>query len=126
MTERDPQQPTAAPILERLQRLMSTATVYGEPVECDGVTVIPAARVIAGGGGGSGADEGEHRHGDGGGAGLIARPAGAFIVADGRVTWKPAITLETVAVFALMAAAWLGRRSRGRRTDRRQVRTHAA
>jgi uncharacterized spore protein YtfJ len=111
MTEHPAEQSTAAPILDRLHRLISTATVYATPVEHDGLTVIPAARIIAGGGGGNGTDEGEERHGDGGGAGLIARPAGAYIVADGRVTWKPAVTIETVAVLAFVVAVWLGKRT---------------
>jgi uncharacterized spore protein YtfJ len=111
MTEHPAEQSTAAPILDRLHRLISAATVYGAPVEHDGITVIPAARIIAGGGGGNGTDEGEERRGDGGGAGLIARPAGAYVVADGRVTWKPAVTIETVAVLAFVAAVWLGRRT---------------
>ncbi len=110
MTSPDTSHPAAAPILERLHRLMSTVTVYGEPIERNGLTVIPAARVVAGGGAGKGIDQAETRQGDGGGAGLIARPAGAFVIADGRVTWKPAVTLHTAAALAIVAAIWLARR----------------
>jgi uncharacterized spore protein YtfJ len=110
MTERDSHRPTAEPILERLHQLMSTVTVFGDPVESDGVTVIPASRVIAGGGGGGGIDEGEERQGDGGGAGVIARPAGALVIRDGRVWWKPAFTVETVGILTFLAVIWLARR----------------
>ena len=45
--------------------------VYGDPVESDGVTLIPAAAVrgVAGGGG-----EGGGNGGGGGGFGILARP----------------------------------------------------
>ncbi|MDJ0925435.1 MAG: spore germination protein GerW family protein [Acidimicrobiia bacterium] len=110
MTQEDPHQGAAEPILDRLHRLMSTATVFGDPIEHDGLTVIPAARVVAGGGGGRGVDQGAQREGDGGGAGLLARPAGALVINDGRVIWKPAITVESVATLVLLAIIWLARR----------------
>jgi uncharacterized spore protein YtfJ len=55
-------------------RSMTARTVFAEPYEKDGLTVIPAARVVGGGGGGSGGDK-NGRHGDGGGIG-IGGPAG--------------------------------------------------
>jgi uncharacterized spore protein YtfJ len=106
----DRYQPVAEPILDSLHRLASTVTVFGDPIEHNGVRVIPAARVIAGGGGGRGIEKGANREGDGGGAGLLARPAGAFIISDGRVTWKPGITIETVAILAVLAVLWRARR----------------
>jgi uncharacterized spore protein YtfJ len=110
MTEPDVHHPAAEPILERLHRLMSTVTVFGDPIEHNGLTVIPAARVTAGGGGGKGIDDGGERQGDGGGAGLLARPAGAFVITEGRVIWKPAVTIETVVTLAMMAVIWLASR----------------
>lgn len=71
--------------------------VYGEPVEKDGVVVIPAAKVTAGGGGGSGEDNRRGR-GEGGGLGLIARPVGAFIIKDGNARWEPAVDINRVYV----------------------------
>jgi hypothetical protein len=83
--------------------------VYAEPVERDGVVVIAAARVVGGGGGGGGTDQG--KHGEGGGLGLIARPAGAFVIEDGKVSWHPAVdinsifaTIGAVAIVALLVA----------------------
>jgi uncharacterized spore protein YtfJ len=77
--------------------------VFGEPVEKDGVTVIPVAMVGGGGGGGSDVE------GNGGaGFGLVAKPAGAYVVKDGEVTWKPAespnaraLGWQLVTVFAI-------------------------
>ena len=61
--------------------------VFAEPYEQDGVTVIAAATVAGGAGGGGGRDE-RGQEGEGGGFGVIARPAGAYVVKDGRVWWR--------------------------------------
>jgi len=65
---------------------LSVKKVFGESVHEDGVTLIPVAKV--GGGGGAGGDtEGN----GGGGFRLAAKPAGAYVIKDGEVTWKPAV-----------------------------------
>ena len=46
----------ASTLLEQARDTITVRRVYGEPVEEDGLTVIPAAAVL-GGGGGSGATE---------------------------------------------------------------------
>ena len=66
--------------------LMSARRVYGDPVEQDGVLVIPVAAVAGGGGGG-----GDNEDNSGGGFGVRARPVGAYVVRDGEVTWKLAV-----------------------------------
>lgn len=85
-------------LVDRLADAASVDTVYGDPVERDGRTVIPVARVGwgFGGGGGSGTEEppadsdeadsdeqpeatGE---GFGMGGGLSAKPAGALEISD--------------------------------------------
>jgi uncharacterized spore protein YtfJ len=81
-------------LFARATESVGSRIVYAEPVEQDGVIVIAAARVVGGGGGGGGTDEG--KHGEGGGLGLIARPAGAFVIEDGKVTWQPAVDVNTV------------------------------
>lgn len=83
-----------------LQRMAETvgaqaraAAVYGEPVERDGVTVIPVARVRWGFGGGSGSgQEREGRggsEGNGGGGGVMASPAGYIEICNGAATFHP-------------------------------------
>src|SRR5918997_223795 len=70
---------------------MTARTVFAEPIERDGTTVIPAATVRGGGGGGGSADaEG------GGGFGLMAKPAGAYVIRDGKVSWEPAIDVNRI------------------------------
>jgi uncharacterized spore protein YtfJ len=88
--------------------------VFGEPYERDGVTIIPAALVLGGGGGGGGEDAGEEGgSGSGGGFGLVARPAGAYVIKDGRVTWTPAVDVNRIVIGCQIVAlvALLARRS---------------
>jgi uncharacterized spore protein YtfJ len=77
------------------QDALTVRKVFGEPFEKDGTTVIPAAKVMGGGGGGSGTDE-EGQAGEGGGFGMHARPAGAFVIRDGEVAWRPAVDSNIV------------------------------
>lgn len=53
--------------------------------------IIPAAKVRGGGGGGSDTDSN-----GGGGFGLDAKPAGAYVVREGRVRWEPAIDVNRI------------------------------
>jgi uncharacterized spore protein YtfJ len=100
-------------IMQSLQGATDALTVkrvFGDPYEKDGLTVIPAALVIGGGGGGGGTDE-KGQEGEGGGFGVIARPAGAYVIKDGEVRWRPAIDPHRVLlVLALVVVASLRRR----------------
>ncbi|MBI2324066.1 MAG: hypothetical protein HYY42_06405 [Chloroflexi bacterium] len=82
--------------IERAQDVLTVKRVFGEPVERDGVTVIPAVSLGGGGGGGSGGGEGagQRGSGQGGGFGVSAKPAGAFVIREGRVRWEPALDLN--------------------------------
>src|SRR3954471_22646797 len=73
-------------MLEGAREAMSVRRVFGEAYEENGVTVIPAATVRGGGGGG-----GDNEDNGGGGFGLMAKPAGAYVIKDGDVRWKPAV-----------------------------------
>ena len=47
-------------ILDKARHSASVRDVYGDPIEKDGITIIPVARVTgAGGGGGGTGDQGE-------------------------------------------------------------------
>jgi len=81
-------------IVERARDQMRVGVVFGDPLEKNGVTIIPAAKVQGGGGGGSGG-QGE-QHGEGGGFGVNARPVGAYIIKGDTVTWQPAIDMNRV------------------------------
>ena len=96
-------------LLKGARDAMTAKRVYGDPVETEGVTLVPAAVVHGGGGGG-----GDAEHNGGGGFGLQARPAGAWVIQDGDATWKPAVDLNRMALyaFALGIAFALRRRRR--------------
>ena len=81
--------------------------VYGDPVERDGVTVIPAAAVRGGaGGGGEGGESGS----GGGGFGIVARPVGAYVIRDGTVSWRPAIDANRLLLLLATLVYVLARR----------------
>lgn len=86
------------------QDSMSVKRIYGEPIERDGLTIIPAAKVTGGGGGG-----GDAENNAGGGFGIRARPVGVYVIKDGDVRWEPALDLnriilggQIVAIFFLL------------------------
>jgi uncharacterized spore protein YtfJ len=69
--------------IEELQHSAHADRVYGDPIEVDGKTVVPVARIVYGFGGGFGsgaADEGETGSGGGGGGGARATPVGVLEV----------------------------------------------
>ena len=99
-------------ILGAAKDAITVKRVYAEPYEKDGVTVITAAVVGGGAGGGSGQDD-KGQEGGGGGFGVNGRPAGAFVIKDGQVSWRPAVDPNRiVAVAGLVVIAYLLSRPR--------------
>ncbi len=101
-------------IAARLGLHASASAVFGEPVERDGVTVIPVAKVRWGFGGAGRGIEGEGDEddiGEGLGAcgGVMARPLGYIEVRDGQAAFHrindPASFVPLVVAGAI--AAWL-------------------
>jgi uncharacterized spore protein YtfJ len=79
-------------LLQGAQDAITVRRVYGEAIEREGVTLIPAAMVVGGGGGG-----GDEAGNGGGGFGLAARPIGAWAIRDGDVSWRPAVDVTLLA-----------------------------
>jgi uncharacterized spore protein YtfJ len=104
-----------ARLAERLGASAGASAVFGDPVERDGVTVIPVARAAWGFGGGEG-EEGE-REGQGGGGGAIARPQGYIEISGGEARYRPLrdplAAAAVVAAGALVAGAVALLRRRG-------------
>lgn len=98
-------------LLSAAREAVAVEKVFGQAVTLGDVTVIPVARVIVGGGGGGGHDE-SGQDGAGGGFGLVARPAGAFVLKDGDVRWQPVYDWERIALAVGLGALVLGRRRR--------------
>ena len=94
-------------VLNHARDAMTVKRVFGDPVEKDGVTVIPVANVMGGVGAGGGEDAGAGeapatgaapRSGYGAGYGLRATPAGVYVIKGGEVEWKPALDPNRLAV----------------------------
>lgn len=94
-------------LADRLGVAAKAATVFGEAVERDGVTVIPVAKARWGLGAGGGHQRPGTREGIGGGGGVIVAPVGYIEIKDGasrfRQIWDPA----AAAGLALAAGALL-------------------
>jgi len=92
-------------MIDSARDALTVKRVFGEPIERDGVTIIPAARIGGGAGGGSG--DSQDGSGGGGGFGLSAKPAGAYVVRDGDVTWQPAIDVNRIVMGGQIVAVVL-------------------
>jgi uncharacterized spore protein YtfJ len=96
-------------VLAQARESMTVKRVFGEPIEKEGMTIIPVAKIAGGGGGGGGQDE-EGAGGSGVGYGVNAQPLGAYVIKEGNLSWQPAIDVnrvilggQIVAIFALIA-----------------------
>jgi hypothetical protein len=77
-------------IFDRVPADLVAMGVYGEPMQVDGATVIPVARI---------------------GRGYRATPVGVYVIHDGDVTWSPAVDHNRVALIGVitgLAAAVIG------------------
>ena len=93
-------------LADRIGKRAGAATVFGDPVERDEITVIPVARAAWGFGGGSGnAPEGG---GEGGGGGAAAWPVGYIEIRGSETRFRPIFDLRPfVMIGALGLAAGL-------------------
>lgn len=92
-----------------------SSAVFGDPIERDGVTVIPVAKVRWGFGGGSGrgieegSETGDIGEGSGGGGGVMASPLGFIEMSDGEARFQrtndPASAVPIIVASGV--AAWL-------------------
>jgi uncharacterized spore protein YtfJ len=87
-----------AEMLEGAREAMTVKRVYGEPIEREGLTIVPAAHVRGGGGGGGDAEKN-----GGAGFGLTARPVGVYVVKDGNVAWEPAVDVTRISLLGVVA-----------------------
>jgi uncharacterized spore protein YtfJ len=86
-------------MLQGARDTMTVSRVYGEPIERNGVMLIPAADIMGGGGGGS-----DTENNGGGGFGVTARPVGTWIIRGDEVTWEPAIDVNRIALRGMVVA----------------------
>ena len=111
--------------------LLTVRRAFGEPIERDGVTLVPVARVSGGSGYGHGEGDVPARtageatgsgSGGGGGFGVNVSPIGVFVIRGDDVSWQPAFDLnrvvlggQLVGAIALLVLARALRRRRSRR-----------
>jgi uncharacterized spore protein YtfJ len=97
---------------ETVGKKADAATIFGDPVQHEGVTVIPVAkaRFGFGGGGGSGTREGQpsgEGSGGGGGGGVAVSPIGYIELHEGTAEFKrirnPTDVLAVAAAASLVA-----------------------
>ena len=93
-------------LADRLGGRFTASTVFGSPVEREGVTVIPVATVRFGLGGGGGEDPSGGQSGEGGGGAGSGTPAGYIEIKDGRSRFVPLVhPTRMVAMFCATAVA---------------------
>jgi uncharacterized spore protein YtfJ len=101
-------------LAEQVGSRLTASTVYGSPVEREGVTVIPVATVrfaLGGGGAGGSTAQGE---GEGGGTLGSGHPSGYIELRDGRSRFVPIVHPERLALIgsvgvlgmAVLALGW--------------------
>ena len=78
-------------LADRIGARLGASTVYGTPVERDGVTVVPVAVARFGFGAGSGSDPSKRQEGEGGGGGGTVAPAGYIELKNGRSRFVPIV-----------------------------------
>ena len=82
---------------EKLGAVARAATVFGEPVERDGITVIPVAKARWGFGGGAGQrkdEDGKQEDGAGGGGGVHVTPVGFIEMKNNEANFRPIRTIS--------------------------------
>ncbi|GAC1564861.1 MAG: hypothetical protein NVS3B14_00820 [Ktedonobacteraceae bacterium] len=122
MIEEKAAKPAVTGSLEQvLGHLVSSASVdnvFGQPVERDGVTVIPCSEISVGLGMGTGSGPVDERgnstgSGGGGGGGSQGRPIAVIVISKEGVRVEPVLDLTKVALASLTTGAfmllWLGR-----------------
>ena len=91
---------------EKLGVTANATNIYGAPVERNGITVIPVAKVMYGLGGGGGSEGG--KKGEGGGGGVAVTPIGFIEITDERARFRsirdPLMILPLVAASGLITA----------------------
>ena len=99
-------------VLQRSGELMSAGRVFGQPIERDGVTLVPVAWIVGGGGGGVGGPP--ESAGDGAGFGVVSIPIGAYEIKNGQARFVPTYDVGLLAIVGASVVKRLLKRRRRR------------
>jgi uncharacterized spore protein YtfJ len=107
-------------VVERFGEVVTGKTAYGEPVERDGTTVIPVARVRFGFGGGLGKKR-EADEGRGGGGGAQITPVGFIVIHEGEARFQriSSGSRAFLPLAAIATAGWFALRMIAKARERR-------
>ncbi len=105
-------------VLNNFLSAASVEAVYGNPVQQENYTIIPAAEVLSvvgfgfGTGGGSGPGEQERQNmgggsGGGGGGRVLSRPVAVVVISADGVKIKPVVDVTKIALGALTAFGFM-------------------
>ena len=99
-----------------VQGKATVRTVFGDPMQVHGRTIIPVAKVRFGFGMGMGRgkDKDDERHDDGrphatgggGGGGAVIRPLAVIEISEGRTKVTPIMDVTRMSLAAIALAAW--------------------
>jgi uncharacterized spore protein YtfJ len=106
-------------ILSEARDAMTVRRVFGEPIEKEGMTIVPVAQVMGGFGAGGPAETPPATTGVtapagtkpvtptgvGGGFGVMARPMGVYVIREGRVRWVPSVDVSRLVFRMILGAA---------------------
>src|SRR5690349_17887221 len=81
-------------LLSQARDAMTVKKVFGDPIEHDGITLVPVAKVRGGAGGGSGETPDERGKGWGGGFGVSAKAMGTYVIKGDRVRFVPTVDVD--------------------------------
>jgi uncharacterized spore protein YtfJ len=104
-----------AALAEQIGARFGAASVFGEPIERDGVTVIPVASVRLAGGGGAGADPGKRQEGEGAGGVGSMSAAGYIELKQGKTRFVPVVYPARMLTLICLTALALARPAPRRR-----------
>ena len=110
----------ATAVLEDVRDVLTVRRVIGEPIEREGVVVIPVVKVHGGLGGGAEPEDttatGTREGSFGGGLLMGAKPLGVYVIREGKVRWLPAVDMNKLAlggqIVAMLAILAFGFRRR--------------
>ncbi|MGO1057715.1 spore germination protein GerW family protein [Planococcus sp. FY231025] len=103
------------PIFEKFSKVRDVSLVYGDPIEMQGRTIIPVAKVKYSVGAGAGfgfereGDEGspgseelEGGQGEGAGGAFQIKPVGIYDVTNDKAVYRPIVPIELILLLPLM------------------------